>query len=157
MVSRRRQRSQNRWRRGRLLSVTNSQMNSSYAYGDRLGNLTAKDGVAFTCGANKTPQLATAIGGSVSHDPNGNRATKAGGGQTDTYTKDDRVQQIIVGSQTVLFRYDYAGQRVAKEINDGASVTRYYGGLTEVTDGWITKYYAAAGMRIASQRQASPW
>jgi hypothetical protein len=56
---------------------------------------------------------------------------------------------------TVQPRYDYTGQQVLKVV--GSSVSRYYGALFEASnDGYLTKHYVAAGLRIASQRVWAP-
>ena len=46
--------------------------------------------------------------------------------QTLTRSGGETYGQQTAGSQMILFRYDYAGRRVAKEVNGGTSVTRYY-------------------------------
>jgi len=85
-----------------------------------------------------------------SHDANGNRTGKPG--QSYSYDANDRLAGI--DNSKVSFVYDYAGQKVAQV--SGASVTRYYSKLAEVSDGYLTKHYFARGMRIASQRVAAP-
>jgi len=127
---------------------------------DALGNMTTKDGQALCYeNAAKPHQVTKVCTGtcsgscsSVTHDANGNRGSKGGGTQNYYYDPDDHLDTVAVSGQPVDFVYDYTGQRVAKVVNNGASVTRYFSPGVEVTDGWLTKYYYAGGLLVASQR-----
>jgi RHS repeat-associated protein len=135
----------------RLNTVTNSpNLNATYGY-DALGNMTLKEGV--TLGYSTTqPHTLTTVGGVAvpTPDANGNRTGKPN--QSYGYDPDDHLNNINNGA--VQFIYDYTGQRVAKIA--GGTVTRYYNQLAEVTDTWLTKYYYAGGMLVASRRVAAP-
>ena len=134
------------------MTQANLQAVGSLGYGfDSLGNMTQKEGVTLAYGDPGRPHTLTAVNGSpVTHDANGNRTGKPG--QSYSYDANDRLAGI--DNSTVSFVYDYAGQKVAQM--SGASVTRYYSKLAEVSDGYLTKHYFARGMRIASQRVAAP-
>ncbi len=146
----------------RLTAVTNNTYaNAAYVFGDHLGNLTAKDGTAYSYSGAGPHQVTNAIGGSVTYDVNGNRYSKANSSQTYVYDAENRIQLIAFagGNASVGFEYDYTGRRTATLNYTGSSitgVTRYFSDVVEVTNGWLTKYYVAAGMRVASQRIVQP-
>jgi RHS repeat-associated protein len=134
---------------GRIAGVTgpNLPYANGYAY-DALGNMTRKEGTTLSYGSARPHTLAqlNGSGAGIAHDANGNRTAKPG--QTYAYDGNDRLTAINGG--TVRFIYDYTGQRVAKI--SGTNVTRYYGKWAEASAGYLTKYYFAAGMLVASQR-----
>lgn len=139
---------------GRLSGVAGPMLSAAYAY-DGLGNITSKEGMAFTYSATK-PHTVVKLNGistGLSHDANGNRTGKAG--QSYTYTPDDRVDSIIVGGATVRFVYDHQGARVSK-IEPSGRVTRYYGGLAEGAGEYLTKHYFAGDLLLASNRVWAP-
>ena len=140
---------------GRLTAVTNSpNLNATYGY-DVLGNMTLKEGTTLGYSATKPHTLTTINGAAtgISSDLNGNRTGKPS--QFYTYTKDDRVETITVGGQTVTESYDYTGRQVARQV--GNSWTRYYSELAEEgPDNFLTKHYFAGGLRIASSRVYAP-
>ncbi|MBI1966936.1 MAG: hypothetical protein HYS40_03005, partial [Gemmatimonadetes bacterium] len=141
---------------GRLRGVEGPQLPYAGAYVyDDWGNMTAKEGVTLGYSASKPHLLATVGGSAVGHDDNGNRNAKPG--QSYAYDFDDHATTINANGHSVNFTYDAGGRRVAKVVDNGASVTRYYSELAEVTDGWLTKYYSAGGLLIASQRVGAPW
>jgi RHS repeat-associated protein len=142
---------------GRLTAVNGS---PTYGYG-ALDNLQSMDGATLTYWVGKPHQLSAASGKAIQHDLNGNRSTKQN--QDYNYFFDGRDQLVDISgsvmSHRVNLRYDYSGRPVAKLLYgliDLASTTKYIGDLAEVTDGFLTKYYYAAGMLIASRREAAP-
>jgi YD repeat-containing protein len=113
--------------------------------------MTLKEGTTLTPSTTKPHQL-TAVG--ATHDDNGNRSAKTN--QTYTYNGDDRLTQVTVsGAGNVSFVYDYSGRQVARVA--GSSIIRYFSELAESSsDGYLTKHYFAAGLRIASRRAYAP-
>jgi RHS repeat-associated protein len=155
---------------GRLVAVQspNSAVAASYEY-DALGNITAKNEFdpaiqgalqrVFLYGNPARPHQVTAVcanGGctGIGHDLNGNRTGKEG--QTYGCDKEDRVNEILAGNDTVELRYDYTGRRVVETRNPGGGelTTRFFSPLLEVTgDGGLIKHYFFAGLRVASRRE----
>jgi len=136
---------------GRLTGAvgTNFPGANAYEYGDHLGNMTRMEGATLAYNAQKPHRLERLNSPTlpnVFHNENGNRTGKPG--ETYGYDAEDRLVSINNGQ--VRFVYNYEGRRVAKIV--GASVTRYYGDLAEAADGYLTKYYYAGGVLIASQR-----
>src|SRR5262249_15478304 len=87
---------------------------------------------------------------------NGNRTGKTG--QAYTYDKYDRLTDITVNGDTVTWRYDYTGRRIAKLVDTGGTspaITFYYSPYMEGSGGWITKYVFADGRLIAGRRDQS--
>jgi RHS repeat-associated protein len=122
-----------------------------YRY-DALGNLTEKEGTRLDYFPHK-PHTLAAVGGSslgMLHDANGNRRGKTG--FLYEYDRDDRL--VGVNHDTVRFVYNHAGERVAMAQN--GQWTRYYGKIAEAGDGYLTKYYFAGPLLIASQRAPHP-
>lgn len=120
-----------------------------YAY-DALGNLVQKEGVQLAYHEQK-PHVLAAINGSdigMLHDGNGNRRGKPG--VVYEYDRDDRL--VGINHDSVRFVYNHAGERVAMARNGRWS--RYYGKIAEGSDGYLTKYYFAGPLLIASQRAA---
>ena len=142
---------------GRLIRANGPQLgDNNYQY-DPLGNLTSKEGMSLAYLSTR-PHTLQRINGSasgLSHDANGNREGKPG--QQYTYDKKDRLSAVGVGTgQTVTFRYDYTGRRVAKVVDNGAApdtVTAYYSELMEASGGWVTKYYFAGSLLVATRRE----
>lgn len=129
---------------GQLQTVTTE---GQYQY-DYLGNMINKAGTTLTYDG-PGPHTLTKINGDstgISHDDNGNRMGKPG--QAYGYDGDDHLTHIAVGSG-VTFTYDYGGWRVATK--SGTAVTRY-NPYTEAEGGYLTKYYYAGGLLVASQR-----
>ena len=136
---------------GRLAQAAGPQLGTRTYQHDYLGNMTQKDGVLLTYSTTK-PHTLSQINGSgagISHDTNGNRLGKPN--QTYAYDAQDRLTQINNGQ--VRYRYDYTGRRVAKLV--GSTVTRYYSQLMDASGGWVTKYYFAGDLLIATRRQQS--
>jgi YD repeat-containing protein len=136
---------------GRLMSVTGNQyLNTTYDY-DYLGNIRLKDGASFTYSTSRPHSLEKLNSGvqNVYHDANGNRTDKPA--QSYTYDPDDRL--IGVNGSAAQFGYDYTGRQVFRQA--GTSTIRYYNELVEAGGGYLTKFYFAAGMRIATQRVAT--
>jgi YD repeat-containing protein len=109
---------------------------------------------SFSCGAQRS-RYATLRRAAIEQraSAQGNRWDKNSSAQLYEFTPDDRLESVTVadGGWTVNFTYDYAGQRVMKEVV-GGSVTRYYSDLVETTsDGVMTKSYFLGGMRVASR------
>ena len=143
---------------GRLIGVTGSPVsNPVFAY-DALGNITRNHDVTLRYADALRPHRVTSVSsatgtsGEVTHDGNGNRVRKPG--QEYAYDADDRLQAVRAGGTLVSFLYDYAGHRVLQTA--GASTTRYFNQWAEARDGYLTKHYFAAGLRIASQRVWMP-
>lgn len=138
---------------GRLKLVTGTNFtNNSYQY-DALGNMTVKESVALFPTANTVKPHQPTLSG-VTHDDDGNRKTKTG--QTYTFNGDDRLTNVSVpGTGSVTFAYDYTGKQTLRDT--GSTVTRYFSELAESgSDGYLTKHYFAAGLRIASRRVSAP-
>lgn len=136
---------------GRLIGASgpNLPAPNTYRY-DTLGNITLKEGTTFTYNPTKPHQLATINGSSsgIAYDDNGNRTGKPG--QIYAYDAEDRL--TAVNTTAVQMRYDYTGRQVLKATAAG-SVMRYFSEFAESgSDGTLTKYYFAAGLRIASQQ-----
>jgi len=141
---------------GRLVRGDLSPQIGTLNYGyDPLGNMTLKEGHTLEYGTNHPHTLekldSTQV--NVFHDPNGNRVAKPS--QSYAYDGDDHLISTSAGGQGVAYYYDYTGRKVADV--SATNVTRYYSELAEVTsDGTLTKYYFAGGMRVAARRVSAP-
>ncbi len=137
---------------GRLESCTLPQSGATISYQyDALGNLIRKEGSSFTYDPYR-PHRATAIdapANRITYDANGNRTAKPG--YSFDYDADNRL--VRVNNGTVEFHYDQTGMRVG-ERRGGGMWKRYYFGLVEAEPGYITKYYFAGNLLLASQRIA---
>ncbi len=143
---------------GRLSAVTGSPVsNPVFAY-DTLGNITRVHDTTVRYTDTLRPHRATSVSswtgtsGAITHDGNGNRLGKPG--HEYAYDPDDRLQSVRTGNAVVEFQYDHAGQLVLQTA--GSSTTRYFNQWAEVRDGYLTKHYFAAGLRIASQQVWMP-
>ncbi len=104
----------------------------TYAY-DRLGNITDRSGtdpdMSYSYGAGSAgPQAVTGIETNAgddltfTYDTRGNMATKAKAGVVThlyTFDKENRLESVTTGSQTMSFAYDADGQRVMTTRHDG--------------------------------------
>lgn len=120
----------------------------TYSY-DPLGNLVQKEGSALFY-AREHPHQAVAVDGLdqlVRYDLNGNRTQK---GNT-SYEYDAENRLVRVNGGAVEFAYDQAGNRIGSRLA-GGRWTRVYFGLAEASNGFLTKYYFAGKILIASQR-----
>lgn len=138
---------------GRLVACTlpRGGATMSYEY-DALGNLIRKEGSSFSYDPYR-PHRATAVNNTsntISYDANGNRTAKPG--LTFDYDADNRLIRINQGE--VEFYYDHTGTRIA-ERRSGGAWRRYYFGLVEAEPGYVTKFYFAGNLLLASQRIAN--
>jgi len=135
---------------GRLTRCTLSQSNATISYEyDALGNMVRKEGTRFSYDPYR-PHRATAVDSGdspLSYDANGNRVAKPG--YRFEFNADNQLTSINDGM--VEFYYDHTGTRVG-ERRAGSSWKRYYFGLTEAEPGYVTKFYFAGKILIASQR-----
>ena len=125
----------------------------SFAY-DNLGNLIRNGDRRLHFDNPARPHQLTGITDgaattAVSHDANGNRLGKSG--QQYTYDGFDRLTRTDVGAVTTRLLYDHTGQQVAS-IREGSPeyITRFYDQALEVAGGFVTKWYALGGLRVAS-------
>jgi YD repeat-containing protein len=100
------------------LTSASGPYNESYTY-DEIGNITSKNGVAYTYGSQ--PHAVTAVGAtSYVYDANGNMTTR--GGQTLTWDVENRPVSITDGGNTSTFVYDGDGNpRGLALVGDSAS------------------------------------
>ncbi len=132
---------------GWLESVTSNSgyaMNRSYGY-DSIGNLTNKNGLTFTYDPGvaagslpHAPGRVSDVTGDVifTYDANGNRVTRLAATDSMTYTYDaeNRLTQVVSGTQTTTFVYDGDGNRVTRVAPDGQEtvyVGDYYENLSD--------------------------
>lgn len=119
-----------------------------YQY-DPIGNIVQKEGTTLFY-ARQRPHQAVAIDGFdqiVQYDDNGNRTRK--GNTAYEYDAENRLVRVDGGA--VEFAYDQAGNRLGRRLAGGRWVRTYFG-LAEASDGFLTKYYFAGKILIASQR-----
>ncbi|GIW45599.1 MAG: hypothetical protein KatS3mg077_2881 [Candidatus Binatia bacterium] len=134
---------------GRLKSVSQSQMNGTYAF-DVLQNLTSKEGQNFRYPGTTGPhQPGSFAGQGVSHDANGNRTGWGTWGYV--YDGEERLTEVRQsGTPRVRMVWGPAGDRVAKVVNGVA--TLYVGRWMEVSPRFVTKYYYVGERLVASRR-----
>jgi RHS repeat-associated protein len=70
-----------------------------------------------------------------------------------TFTAENKLHSVTVDGQTTTFVYDGDGNRVKRITPEGA--TYYIGGYYEVQGSTVTKYYYAAGQRVAMRRSGA--
>ncbi|MCP4113711.1 MAG: hypothetical protein GY749_50655 [Desulfobacteraceae bacterium] len=121
----------------RLTDVSGSQ-NQSFAYDSR-GNITS---VQY---GYSVPAEAT--NASYSYDVNGNM--EEDGFRVYTWDYENRLTSIKKDNLTTTFLYDSDGTRIKKSGPRGT--VRYFGGLAELVDGSLVKYYYAGPILIARQ------
>ncbi len=139
---------------GRLRAVHLPGANADleYAY-DALGNLVQKEGSTLFY-TRQRPHQVVAVDGlehPVQYDANGNRIRNA----NRTYEYDAENRLVRVDGGAVEFAYDQAGNRIGMR-NGGGPWTRNYFGLAEAENGYLTKYYFAGKILLASQKTANP-
>jgi RHS repeat-associated protein len=132
----------------RLTSASSGALgNLSYAY-DPLGNITAKEGVAYSYAdpIRIHAVTSTTAGKVFAYDANGNMTSD--GTRTLAYDDENRPTLIVAGAAATAFEYNGFGER-AKKV--GASGTTIYAGKTyECTAGACTKSIYAGGQLIAT-------
>jgi RHS repeat-associated protein len=93
--------------------------------------------------------VSTSVGFRAAYDPNGNMVRRVENGvvYTQTFDAENRLVAVTTPTGTVQFRYDGDGNRVLRIGPEGATV--YIGDYYEKRGSVVTKYYDAAGQRIA--------
>jgi len=149
----------------RLTAATHpaGQTNESYTYDD-VGNRTAShQGSSYTY--QSFNRLTAANGTSFGYDGNGNLTSKAGGGNSWTYSWDyeDRLKQAALsGGVTVNYAYDALGRRVqrstaggtARFIYDGDDVIRDVDGSGATVADYLNTLYVDDKLRQTSSGTA---
>ncbi|MBP6860078.1 MAG: VCBS repeat-containing protein [Candidatus Pacebacteria bacterium] len=124
----------------------------TYSY-DAIGNLTNKEGVAYTYDGTATgnyanPHAATTVGGSpLTYDRNGNLLTSAAGSHVWDYK--GRLSRTTLPNGTLVANlYDHAGERAAQ--NTGGVSTHYANDLYTASGNKKTRLIYGNGMLLAS-------
>jgi RHS repeat-associated protein len=143
----------NRLISGAATGGTNGLYDEGYSYDPATGNLASKTGMgAYTYDATHKHAVAyTSSGWSYQYDANGNmtRRDPPGSDYYDfVYDAENRITQAKKnGTVIAAFVYDGDGNRVKATVN--GVTTSFVGTYFEWTNGQMTKYYYAAGQRIA--------
>lgn len=133
---------------GPLVGGVPSAASCSYIY-DAIGNISNKCGIDYTYDSNHPSfVLSTSDGNSYTPDANGN--TASGAGRTYTWTQDNRVASVTMGSP-VYMDYDYSGARIKK--TSGSNLTLYpYPGYEIGPDAVIIRYFKIGNEIVAAKK-----
>ncbi len=124
----------------------------NYNY-DQIGNMTSKCGITYHYDNAMYPSFVTSRDDNKTYAPDINGNTASGDGRSFSWTQDNRVAYVTVGSTTTTMEYDYAGARVKK--TSGSSVTLYpFPGYEIAPDLSKTKYFRAGTEIVGSKRWA---
>jgi RHS repeat-associated protein len=116
---------------------------------DNFGNLTAKDGLAYSYGGAGPHQVNAAGGADVNYDANGNM-TGLPGGRALEYDREGRLVRVTRnGVEIARYLYDYSGRRVAARTPEG---TTFFFGLFDWRAGEVVRYFRAGDRLIAVSR-----
>lgn len=101
---------------------------------DAFGNLTQKDGLAYTYGGTAGPHAVTQVGSTTyTYDANGNMT--GGDGRVLTYSVFDQMTKATQGGNTLEFAYGIDRQRYRRsETVGGTTRHTYYRGNAELVD-----------------------
>ncbi len=129
---------------GQEVSDLYNEYKESYNY-DAIGNITSKEGLAYSYGSSKPHAVTLAGSGSDAYDASGDMTTRG----ADTLTWNVERPMTANTAAAASYVYDGDGERVKKTEGGETSVfiNRYY--QKNVTTDEVTKYYYLGGRMVA--------
>jgi RHS repeat-associated protein len=121
----------------------------TYTY-NAIGNILNKCGITYSYNDPLHPSFVTSTSDGKTYTADANGNTASGGGRTFSWTPDNRVASVAMGS-TASMDYDYTGIRVKK--TSGSAVTIYpFGGYEIGPDGVISKFFKVGNEILAAKK-----
>jgi RHS repeat-associated protein len=121
----------------------------TYTY-NAIGNMTNKCGIVYSYNDPLHPSFVTSTSDGKTYIADANGNTASGAGRTFSWTPDNRVASVTMGSTTFM-DYDYTGIRVKK--TSGSAVTIYpFGGYEIGPDGVISKFFKVGNEILAAKK-----
>ncbi len=118
---------------------------------DGLGNLTHKDGLAYTYAVDQHPHQPTSVGTSaIQYDANGGMV-RLPADRTLVWDALGRLTEVRRGGEVVArYAYDHRGERVAAWTAAEAGTTFFFGAFDVRDDGVVVRHLSFGGLLVAS-------